>query len=93
MATAPIPTAAPMTAQELAELPDDGMRHELVEGVLIMPMSLARLHHRKDVVQVPVTGVPTTKVGLVWPQDADDDRIETFIGVVRGRSANSSRGR
>ena len=34
MATAPIQTAAPMTAQELSELPDDGMRHELVEGVL-----------------------------------------------------------
>ena len=62
-------------------------------GIVVVPMSVARLHHRKDVVAVPVTGVPTTKVGLTWPQYADDDRIETFIGVVRGRSANSSRGR
>ena len=62
-------------------------------GIVVVPMSVARLHHRKDVVAVPVTGVPTTKVGLTWPQDADDDRIETFIGVVRGRSANSTRGR
>jgi DNA-binding transcriptional LysR family regulator len=60
-------------------------------GIVVVPMSLARLHHRKDVTHVPVTGVPTTQVGLAWPQDADDDRIETFIGVVRGRTANSSR--
>jgi hypothetical protein len=40
-----------------------------------------------------VTGVPTTKVGLTWRQDAEDDRVEAFIGVVRGRSARSTRGR
>ena len=34
MATAPIQTAAPMTAQQLSELSDDGARYELVEGVL-----------------------------------------------------------
>jgi hypothetical protein len=56
-----------------------------------VPMSLARLHHRKDVVHVPVTGVPTTKVGLAWLVDNDDERVQTFIGVVRGRSAHSSR--
>jgi len=61
-------------------------------GILVVPMSLSRLHHRKDVRQVPVTGVPTTQVGLAWPVDTDDDRIETFVGVVRGRTANSSRG-
>jgi DNA-binding transcriptional LysR family regulator len=62
-------------------------------GVLVLPMSVARLHHRKDVRAVRVTGVPVTQVGLAWRRDADDDRIETFIGVVRGRTANSSRGR
>jgi len=60
-------------------------------GILIVPMSLARLHHRKDVTHVPVRGVPTTTVGLAWRRDADDDRVETFVGVVRGRTANSSR--
>ena len=30
-------------------------------GIVIVPMSVARLHHRKDVVAVPVSGVPTTK--------------------------------
>jgi DNA-binding transcriptional LysR family regulator len=62
-------------------------------GVVVLPMSVARLHHRRDVRAVKVTGVPVTQVGLVWLRDADDDRIETFIGVVRGRTANSSRGR
>ena len=62
-------------------------------GIVIVPLSLARLHHRRDVVSVPVTGVPTSAVGLAWLRDADDERIETFIGVVRGRTVNSSRGR
>jgi DNA-binding transcriptional LysR family regulator len=60
-------------------------------GVVIWPMSVARLHHRKDVVQVPVTGVAETQVGLAWPVEADDPRVETFIGIVRGRTERSSR--
>lgn len=60
-------------------------------GIVIVPMSLARLHHRKDVVHVPVTGVPATTVGLAWLQSVDDARVHAFIGVVRGRTANSSR--
>lgn len=61
-------------------------------GVLVVPMSLARLHHRKDVVAVPVTGVPESPVGLAWLIDDEDPSIETFIGVVRGRTVRSSRG-
>ncbi len=61
-------------------------------GILVLPLSLARLHARRDVRHVPVLGVPTTTVGLAWPADADDDRVEAFIGVVRGRTAASSRG-
>ena len=38
-------------------------------GIVVLPMSVARIHHRKDVVAVPVTGVPTTKVGLTWLVD------------------------
>ena len=54
-------------------------------------MSVARLHHRKDVTFRPVTDLPTTTIGLVWRTDHDDERVQTFIGVVRGRTANSSR--
>src|SRR4051794_2641999 len=77
-------------------------------GILILPMSLARLYHRKDVRHVAVRDVPPTTIALVWRAETEaaqhdalhdaqhDDRahkVETFIGVVRGRTVNSSRGR
>jgi DNA-binding transcriptional LysR family regulator len=62
-------------------------------GIVIVPMSLARLHHRKDLVSVPVDGVPTSTVALAWLRETDDEWVQTFIGVVRGRTVNSSRGR
>jgi len=60
-------------------------------GIVVVPMSVARLHHRKDVAHRPVTGVPSTTIGLAWLKERDDDRIQSFIGIVRGRTANSSR--
>ncbi len=62
-------------------------------GVLVTPMSVARVHQRKDVVAVPVLGVPTSSVGLAWRRTDDDERIEEFVGIVRGRTERSSRGR
>lgn len=59
-------------------------------GIVIVPMSVARLHHRKDVVQRPVELEPTT-VALVWLRDADSPVHQDFVGVVRGRRASSSR--
>lgn len=61
-------------------------------GVAIMPQSLARLHARKDVVARPVVDGPGSQVALVWLEDATTDRIDDFIGIVRGRTAHSSRG-
>jgi DNA-binding transcriptional LysR family regulator len=61
-------------------------------GVALMPMSIARLHGRKDVVQRPVSDLEPTKVGLAWLIDRDDDeRIQALIGIVRGRTERSSR--
>ena len=60
-------------------------------GIVIVPKSVARLHNRKDVVAVPVAGMPESQIGLAWPTDATDTRIETFIGIVRGRTERSSR--
>ncbi|MGW3744628.1 LysR family substrate-binding domain-containing protein [Streptomyces sp. NPDC005146] len=62
-------------------------------GLLIVPQSLARLHHRKDLTYRPVTGVPESRIALSWPEDATTDMVEDFIGIVRGRTVNSSRGR
>ncbi|BDZ63921.1 LysR family transcriptional regulator substrate-binding protein [Agromyces mangrovi Wang et al. 2018] len=61
-------------------------------GVAIVPHSIARLHHRRDVVAVPVTDAPTTRIALVWRVERDDADIQEFVGVVRGRTARSSRG-
>jgi DNA-binding transcriptional LysR family regulator len=60
-------------------------------GIVIVPMSVARLYYRKDVVQRPVTDLPPTKVGLVWLVDNEDERVQVFIGIVRGRTVNSTR--
>lgn len=61
-------------------------------GIVIVPMSVARLHRRKDVVVREVTDLPPTTVALVWRRDRDDDATQAFVGVVRGRTAHSSRG-
>lgn len=69
---------------------------EVVAGgagtVAMLPMSVARLHHRKDVVARPLTDGPEHPVGIAWRRDDEDPRIEEFVGIVRGRTANSSRG-
>jgi hypothetical protein len=61
-------------------------------GIVVVPMSVARLHHRKDVVHRPVNGISPSQVGLAWRVDDDDPRIEDFIGIVRGRTERSTRG-
>lgn len=61
-------------------------------GVLLVPMSVARLHQRRDVLSRPVLDLPDTTVGLAWRVDDEDPRVQRFIGVVRGRSERSSRG-
>lgn len=60
-------------------------------GVVIVPMSLARLHHRKDAAHRPLAGVPLSPVGLAWPAGETAPLVDAFIGIVRGRTANSSR--
>ncbi|MFB7941123.1 LysR family transcriptional regulator substrate-binding protein [Streptomyces sp. NPDC056049] len=63
-------------------------------GVLVVPQSLARLHHRKDLTYRTITGVPQSRVALSWPRTEEaPDLVEEFIGIVRGRTVNSTRGR
>ncbi|GAA3025770.1 hypothetical protein GCM10010462_10380 [Microbacterium dextranolyticum] len=61
-------------------------------GVVIVPMSLARLHHRKDVAHRPLVDGPLSPVALAWRDDGETPPlVDAFIGIVRGRTANSSR--
>ena len=76
----------PMTTKQAVSVVATG------SGIIVVPMSVARLHHRKDVVHRPVTGVAPSRVGLAWRVDDDDPRIEDFIGIVRGRTERSTRG-
>jgi DNA-binding transcriptional LysR family regulator len=62
-------------------------------GVLIVPQSLARLHHRKDLTYRPITDAPQSQVALTWLEAETTDLMEQFIGIVRGRTVNSSRDR
>ncbi|MEV5015509.1 LysR family transcriptional regulator substrate-binding protein [Streptomyces sp. NPDC053780] len=77
----------PATTADAVELVAAGI------GVMLTPLSLARLHHRKDLTYRTVTDAPLSGVALSWPQDAHTDRVEDFIGIVRGRTVNSTRGR
>lgn len=61
-------------------------------GVVIVPMSLARLYQRKDVVRRPFSGGPTSRVALAWLEAHTTPDVEAFVGIVRGRTTQSSRG-
>ncbi|MET4591853.1 DNA-binding transcriptional LysR family regulator [Arthrobacter sp. 754] len=60
-------------------------------GLVILPMSVARHFNVKDTVARRLTGAPVTEIALAWPADSTDEIIEEFIGIVRGRTAASSR--
>lgn len=60
-------------------------------GYARLPMSVARLHHRKDVVACPLHDLEPIPVGLAWRVERDDDVTQLFVGVVRGRTPRSSR--
>ncbi|MET9764558.1 LysR family substrate-binding domain-containing protein [Streptomyces sp. NPDC006372] len=77
----------PATTADAVELVAAGI------GVLVVPLSLARLHHRKDLTHRPLRDAPESSVALAWPEDATTDQVEDFIGIVRGRTVNSTRGR
>lgn len=82
--SAPLPFA-PMSAREAVEVAAAGT------GVVLLPQSVARLHLRRDVEVRPVADLPSTTIGLAWLIERDDDDTQAFVGVVRGRSARSSR--
>ena len=76
----------PETTEDAIELVATGM------GTLIVPQSLARLHHRKDLTFRPITDAPTCPVALAFADGPQSELVEEFIGIVRGRKPSSSRG-
>lgn len=60
-------------------------------GIVILPHSLARMHARKSLVSRPVSDAEPSTIALAWPSENTTDDVEEWIGIVRGRTANSSR--
>jgi DNA-binding transcriptional LysR family regulator len=76
----------PATTADAVELVAAGV------GLLVVPQSLARLHHRRELTYRPLSDAPASQVALSWLAEETSDLMETFIGIVRGRTVNSSRG-
>ncbi|MUL80714.1 MULTISPECIES: LysR family transcriptional regulator substrate-binding protein [unclassified Mycolicibacterium] len=76
----------PETTEDAIELVAAGV------GALIVPQSLARLYHRKDLTYRPITDAPTCRVALAFPEGPQPALVEEFVGIVRGRKPGSSRG-
>jgi len=79
---------APLIDAELADAFD---RVAWGAGVLRVPHAIARSHSRRDLVYRPITDAEPTTIALTWLMDHPNELIEEFIGVVRGRTVNSSR--
>ena len=76
----------------LTEADASGINQVAIEiAVLRVPMSIARTHSRRDLTYRPVTDADPTRIGLAWLVENPHPLIDEFIGVVRGRTAQSSR--
>jgi DNA-binding transcriptional LysR family regulator len=90
-------------AVTLAELADentiDGQDEAALDlvaagaGIATMPQAVFRGHNRRDLVARPISDAEPTRIALVWRDGDSRDEVEEFIGIVRGRTAASSRGR
>ena len=60
-------------------------------GAVILPHAIARAHNRKDLVSFTVTDAPQTEIAVTWLAEQTTPDVEEFVGIVRGRSARSSR--
>lgn len=76
----------PETTEAAVELVAAGL------GALVVPQSLARLYHRRDLTHRPIVDAPTCAVALAFPDGPQPPQLEEFIGIVRGRRPGSSRG-
>jgi DNA-binding transcriptional LysR family regulator len=62
-------------------------------GIATMPQAVFRGHNRRDLVARPISDAVPTRIVLAWREGDPRDEVQEFIGIVRGRTAASSRGR
>ena len=102
VAVAIAPKEHPVSAVESVTLADLASEHRVAKtlsagdaielvaaggGIVILPQSIARLH----VVARVVTDAEVTTIAIAWLEDSTTARIDEFVGIVRGRTAASSR--
>lgn len=75
----------------LTELDAVALDRVLAGAVLVVPMSIARAGNRRDLVYRPIVDADAAPVALAWRMDDENPLIDEFVGVVRGRSAQSTR--
>lgn len=75
----------------LTELDAVALDRVLAGAVLVVPMSIARGASRRDLVYRVITDAETSPIALAWRVDDENPLLDEFVGVVRGRSASSSR--
>jgi DNA-binding transcriptional LysR family regulator len=82
---------APVTTPGGRPIPSGPAVSTLQEGVwliaagrggMLLCEPTAAYHRRRDVVDVPVAGLPETALGLVWHRDHENARIRAFAEVV-----------
>ncbi|MDN4614760.1 LysR substrate-binding domain-containing protein [Leifsonia sp. F6_8S_P_1B] len=61
------------------------------DGIALLPASVAKALRRKDVTAMRLDDAPQSRIGLTWPRDGQHELVDEFIGIVRGRTAHSSR--
>lgn len=61
------------------------------DGVAFLPASVAKALRRRDVVALRLEDAPQSRIGLTWPREHQHPLVDDFIGIVRGRTAHSSR--
>ena len=88
-------TSADLAGERVLKVADASSINDvaLEIAVLLVPMSVARSHSRRDLTYRSLTDAPATSIGLAWLSERPHPLTDEFIGVVRGRTANSSRTR
>lgn len=86
-------TLEDLAGETVLEVADAAALGQVALGlaVLRVPMSIARSHSRRDLIYRPIIDAPETTIGLAWPVEGEHPAMQEFIGVVRGRTSNSSR--
>lgn len=62
-------------------------------GIALAPRPLLKVLSKKKVVHLGYRdpAAPSTTIAVVFPREKDSDAVQDFIGITKGRTANSSR--